>query len=162
MVVVKNNSRRRRIAVVVQKYGLVGGGEKFVFELTERLALDPRWELHVFANQWRQGSDAVRFHHVPIIGFPRFLKPLSFAYFADRRIRTAGMDLIHTHERIFEADLLTAHGIPHATWVRDVRQKRPSLFDRAAAAVERRLVTSARCRRIMAVSSLVEEKMAGI
>lgn len=154
-----NAATARRIAVVVQKYGLVGGGEKFVYELTERLARNPRWEMHVFANQWRQGSEAVRFHHVPIIGFPRFLKPLSFAHFANRKIRAASMDLIHTHERIFEADLLTAHGIPHATWVRDIRRKKPSLFDRAASAIEQRLITSDRCRRIMAVSSIVEEKM---
>jgi len=33
---------RRRIAVVIPKYGLVGGAEGFAAELTERIAADPR------------------------------------------------------------------------------------------------------------------------
>ncbi|MBI5895279.1 MAG: glycosyltransferase, partial [Desulfobacterales bacterium] len=98
-----HNSKRRKVAIVVQKYGLVGGGEKFVFELSEHLALDRRWDIHVFANRWRKGSDTIQFHHVPILGFPRFLKPLSFAHYANRRITAAGMDLVHAHERIFNA-----------------------------------------------------------
>jgi len=33
-------------------------------------------------------------------------------------------DLVHTHDRIFEADLYTMHGIPHRLWVKEVRKKR--------------------------------------
>ena len=41
-----------KIAVVIPKYGLLGGAENFVFQLTERLAAREGIEIHVFANQW--------------------------------------------------------------------------------------------------------------
>ncbi len=50
--------------MVVPKYGLVGGGERFVFELTERLANVPGYEIHVFSNKWRSESDHITFHKI--------------------------------------------------------------------------------------------------
>ena len=147
----------RRIAVVIPKYGLVGGAEGFAAELTERLARDPRFEMHVFANRWVPGSGRVSFHRVPIISFPKFLTTPSFAFFAERRIRKAGIDLVHTHERIFRADLFTMHGVPHRYWVREVRRKRMSLYDRATACVEERLIADPDCRLFLPVSGLTEE-----
>ncbi|MFA6565086.1 MAG: glycosyltransferase family 4 protein [Verrucomicrobiia bacterium] len=130
-----------RIAVIVPKYGLVGGAEQFVFELTERMAGKTPYEFHVFANQWKsaEGSRVV-FHKVPMIRFPRFLRPLSFAWFARRLVARQRFDLVHAHDRVFQADLVSLHGAPHSFWVRDVRRKRPSLFDRAMCAVERRML----------------------
>lgn len=150
--------RPKRIAVVVPRYGLVGGGEKFVYELTERIALSPDFQIHVFANRWRKGSEAVSFHHVPILPFPRFIGPLSFAHFAAKKIKQLGVDLIHTHERIFDADLYTAHGIPHQIWVREVRRKQPGLFDLALMGIEKRLLTG-RCRYVLPVSSLTRDRL---
>lgn len=149
--------RVHRIAVVIPKYGLVGGAEGFAAELTERLARDPRWEFHVFANRWVPGSDRIAFHRIPIISFPKFLTTPSFAFFADRRIRRAGIDLIHTHDRIFRADLATLHGVPHRYWVREVRRKGMSLYDRATARVEDHLIGDPRCRLFLPVSGLTEE-----
>lgn len=146
-----------RIAVVIPKYGLVGGAEGFAAELTERLAGDPRWEFHVFANRWIARSDRIRFHRVPVISFPKFLTTPSFAFFADRRIRKAKIDLIHTHERIFQADLFTMHGVPHRYWIREVRRKGMSLYDRATARVEDSLVHNPRCRLFLPVSGLTRE-----
>lgn len=148
-----------KIAMVVPRYGRVGGGERFVMALTEQLAAMDGLEMHVFANRWETRSDGVFFHKVPIITFPRFLTTISFAYFANQRIAAAGMDLIHSHDRILQADLFTAHGLPHATWIREVRRKHLSLFDRVTAWTEKHLITSARCRRILPVSTLVQEKI---
>lgn len=155
-----NKHRIRRIAVVVPRYGLVGGGEKLVYELTERIATDQRWEIHVFANQWRKGSDRVRFHHVPVIRFPRFMAPLSFALFARQKIKRLGADLIHTHERIFDADIYSVHGIPHPIWVKQIRRKRfMGLFDHTLAYIEKSLVTKTKCRQLLAVSSITAENL---
>ena len=43
---------RQKIAVIVPKYGLVGGGERFASEVTERLTRNDNFEIHVFANRW--------------------------------------------------------------------------------------------------------------
>jgi len=152
-------SRIYKIAVVVPKYGLVGGAERFAYELTERLSLNEKYDFHVFANKWQSDSDRITFHKVPIIRFPRFLTTISFAWFANRKISKMNFDLIHTHDRIFDADIFTMHGIPHRIWVYEVRKKFMSLFDRATCWAEKRLVNNARCKKFLPVSSLTKEKL---
>jgi UDP-glucose:(heptosyl)LPS alpha-1,3-glucosyltransferase len=153
---------QRRIAVVIPKFGLVGGAEGFAALLTERIAADPRFEVHVFANRWADPSGRIVFHQVPIVRFPKFLTTPSFAWFANREIAAAvPFDLIHTHDRIFRADVYTMHGVPHRWWVREVRRRRMSLFDRALARVEDRLVSEGGCRRFLAVSELTRKIFLG-
>lgn len=151
-------SNTRKIAVVIPKYGMIGGAERFAYELTERLSLNKKYDFHVFANKWQSDSDRITFHKVPIIRFPRFLATISFAWFANRKISKMNFDLVHTHDRIFNADIFTMHGIPHRIWVHEVRKKFMSLFDRATCWVEKCLVNNARCNRFLPVSSLTEEK----
>ena len=148
-----------RIAVVIPKYGLVGGAEGFVFALTERLAVRPEFEIHVFANRYRRGRAPIVFHKVPILRFPRFLKQISFAWFVNRRIQRGSYDLVHSHDRIFNMNLFTMHGIPHKTWITRMRRKRPSLFDRTMAWVERRGLTGPPAPMVLPVSTLVKDEL---
>lgn len=150
--------KSHKIAVVIPKYGLVGGAEGFTSELTERIALERRYDVHVFANTWQSNSERITFHKVPVITFPKFLTTVSFAHFAGVEIAKEGFDIIHAHDRIFEADIYTMHGIPHRMWVNDVRKKRMSLFDHGTAWVEERLIRNKRCRKFIAVSNLAKEK----
>jgi len=151
-------SNTRRVAVLVPKYGLVGGAEQFAFQVTERLAARTSYEFHVFANQWKsaEGSRVV-FHKVPMIRFPRFLRPLSFAWFARRLVARERFDLVHAHDRVFGADLVSLHCTPHAAWVRDIRRKRTSLFDRATCAVERRMLAAGAATLFFPTSSIAME-----
>ena len=148
---------RRKIAVVVPKYGLVGGGERFASEITERLAQNDSLEIHVFANQWVAYSNRIKFHKVPMIRFPRFLRPLSFAWFAKWMISRMHFDLVHSHDWILKGDIFSVHSVPHAGWVRDVRKKRPSLFDRAIIAAERRTIMNGGSSRFFPVSTIAIE-----
>ena len=145
---------RKKIAVVIPKYGLAGGAERFAAILAERLAENPAYEIHVLANRWVSSSTAIFFHHIPIITFPRFLTTISFAWFASRTAAKLGCDLVHAHDRILRADLFTMHGVPHRFWVRQIRRKRMSLFDRVTAWVEARLLNDPRCRWLLPVSAL--------
>jgi len=138
---------------VIPKYGLVGGGERFASELTGRLARDGRFDIHVFANRWADDkSSAITFHRVPVIGFPKFLRPLSFDFFAGRM--ASGFDLVHSHERTSGADIYSVHCVPHAGWIRDVRRKRASLFDRGVISAERRMISSGADALFLPVSTL--------
>ncbi len=153
-------SNLKKIAVVVPKYGLVGGGERFVFELTERLANIPGYEIHVFSNKWRSASDHITFHKIPIITFPKWLTSISFAYLANRKIAKMDFDLIHSHDRIFKANVVTLHSIPHRTWVRDIRKKkRSSLFDHGTFWTEKKMYTCSGCQIFLPVSNLVKIKV---
>lgn len=113
----------RKIAVVIPKFGLTGGAEQFAARLSDRLYMDHDYHFSVFANRWADVHSAFSVTRVPIIAFPKYLTTLSFAWFARRRICGGSFDLVHSHERIFAADLFTLHGIPHRHWVRHVRQK---------------------------------------
>jgi UDP-glucose:(heptosyl)LPS alpha-1,3-glucosyltransferase len=143
---------------VVPKYGLVGGAERVVFELTERLAGLEGMDVHVFAGFWRQGASAVTFHRIPRVSFPRWLRPIAFAFMAAKMTGAGRFDLIHSHDRIFDMDVFTMHGIPHRTWVREARGKRMSLFDLAVDWVERRGIMRAKPF-ILPVSCLVKDEL---
>ena len=147
----------RKIAIVVPKYGLVGGGERFASEITERLAKNENFDIHVFANRWVVTSERITFHKVPIIRFPRFLRPLSFAWFASWMIRRDKFDLIHSHEWIGFGDLFSVHAVPHAGWIREVRKKLPSLFDLARISVERKTILNGSRSLFFPVSSIAVE-----
>jgi len=147
----------KKIAVIIPKYGLVGGAEQFASELTGRLSDQPSYNFHVFANRWQGASAGVNFHHVPIVSFPKFLTTLSFAYFAGQKVRRGDFSLVHTHERIFAADIWTLHGVPHRYWIDCVRKKRMSLYDLATAWVEKKMVTQGNCQKFIAVSNLTRD-----
>jgi len=148
-----------RIAVAIPKYGLVGGAEGFVFELTERLAENRAFEIHVLANRWRRQNRRIVFHKVPILPFPRWIKPVSYAFFADRVIRRQRFHIVHSHERIFRPDLFTFHGIPHRTWVQKARRKTMSLFDHATAWIEKKGMGCQTLQQILPVSGLVKDEL---
>jgi UDP-glucose:(heptosyl)LPS alpha-1,3-glucosyltransferase len=151
------SSARPKVAVVVPKYGTIGGGERFAYELTDRLARDGRYEIHVFANRWVSGPGPIVFHKIPRVPFPRFLRQAIFAWFVRRQIEKGDFDLVHAHDRIFRADVFTIHSIPHETWIRDIRKRRPTLFDRVTAWVERRLMEEGGCTWHLPVSSIAGE-----
>jgi UDP-glucose:(heptosyl)LPS alpha-1,3-glucosyltransferase len=148
-----------KIAVMIRKYGFIGGAESFAYELTERLAARKDLEMHVFANQYRKENASVTFHKIPIIPFPRFLRPISFAYFAGKKIVEKDFDLVHSHDWIFEMDLFTMHGGLHEPWIKEVRRRPMSLFDRSMAKVEEKGVNASRLKLILPVSSLLKEEL---
>lgn len=147
----------KKIAVVIPKYGLIGGAEQFASELTNRLRGNSGHSFHILANRWQSISGAVQFHKIPIISFPKFLTTISFAWFVQRRLHRHHFPLVHSHERIFAADIYTLHGVPHRYWVDQVRRKKMSLYDRTTAWVERKLVYEGHCHKFIAVSNLTRE-----
>lgn len=147
----------RKIAVLIPKYGLVGGAEQFAREMTERIASNPRYDVHVFANRWLTDSDRVTFHKVPLTAFPRFLTTISFAFFAGQKVAKMKFDLIHAHDRIFHADIFTMHCTPHRLWVHDVRKKAMSLFDYGTTWVEKKLLNNRQCTKFLPVSNMTKE-----
>ena len=153
-----NDHAPRKIAVVIPKYGLLGGAERFAAEMTERLARNPGHEFHVFTNRWHAAPDSpVVFHKIPSLPFPRSLRPWGFAWMAQRAIASEKCGLVHSQDRIFQADVVSLHCIPHRCWVRDIRKKRASLFDLGTIAVERRMIQSGRDTTFLPVSSIALE-----
>jgi len=148
----------RRIAVVVPKYGLPGGAEQFSSALTERLSRSTPYEFHVFAHQWREVSGSpVHFHRLREWRWPRSIRPWAFAVEAERALRKSRFDLVHSHDRIFHADIFSLHCTPHRFWVRDIRLKAHSFFDRSMIGVEKRMMSENPNATFLPVSSLSAE-----
>jgi UDP-glucose:(heptosyl)LPS alpha-1,3-glucosyltransferase len=150
-------NHRIKIAVVVPKFGLVGGGEHFAAEITRRLAQNPRYEFHIFANDWVPEKGFI-FHRVPYIVFPRFLRPLFFAWYVGRKIKRLGFDLVHTHHWIYQADIFSLHGIPHYRWVDRVHQRPMNWYDRAFDSVRHHALQDNPKAWFLPVSSLTLEE----
>lgn len=148
-----------KIAVIIPKYGSVGGAEGFAFELVERLAVRRGIEVHLFAHRCHPGPAPVTYHRVPVLPFPRFMRQISFAWWVNRFVQARHFDVIHSHDRIFHMHLYSMHGIPHQTWIREVRGKRRSLFDRSMAWVEKKGLSGPPWPRVLPVSTLVKHEL---
>ena len=142
-----------RIAIIAQRFGLIGGGERFAKEVTERIAAMGRYEIHVFANSWDSQCDRIIFHRVPKVKFPRFLRPWFFSVLTGRLIGKGNFDLVHSHWGSPHADVYSTHGAPHAFWMRDVLKRRAKLIDRMMIALERRMMASGTNKVFMPVSA---------
>jgi UDP-glucose:(heptosyl)LPS alpha-1,3-glucosyltransferase len=153
---------RPRIAVLAEKYGLAGGSERFVKEVTERLADTGRYEFHVFATQWVCTRTDIVFHRVPRLKFPRFLRPWSFAWLSQRMIAGKKFDLVHSHWPTFRADVFSTHGAPHAHWVSHVLKRRPTLFDRMMMSIDRRMIDGGARSTFMPVSGFLQQRFAEV
>lgn len=148
---------RFKIAVVVPKFGLIGGGEHFASEITRRLSRHLDYEFHIFANDWAPVA-GFTFHKIPYLLFPRFLRPLFFAWYVKREIHRLGMDLVHTHHWIYQADVFSLHGLPHYRWVARVLQRSMSWYDRAFDSIRARALNHNPKSWFLPVSSLTLEE----
>lgn len=153
-----NGGARPRIAVIAEGYGTAGGSERFVQEVTERLAATGRYQFHVFAHRWRSDRSDITFHRVPRIKFPRFLRPWFFTTMAQRRVARGGFDLVHAHWPTFRADVFSTHGAPHAFWVRHVLRRSPNLFDRVMMHIDRRMIGDGADTTFMPVSRFLQDR----
>jgi len=145
-----------RVAVLTEKCGMAGGCERFVHETASRIAAMPGFSVDIFANRWEQAASRIRYHKVPMVRFPKFVKPWAFTRTAQRMIARGGYDVIHAHLRNDFAHLTTVHPAPHRYWLAEVlRKRRWSLHDRTMIAMERRMVTTGRGRSFMPVSSML-------
>jgi UDP-glucose:(heptosyl)LPS alpha-1,3-glucosyltransferase len=150
--------KKPRIAIIAEKYGGIGGSERFAKEVTERLAATGRYEFHVFANRWEAGRSDITFHRVPSIKFPRFLRPWFFKVMAQRRIARGGFDLVHSHWPTFRADVFSVHTAPHAYWIKHVLKRRPNLFDRVMMWMDRRMIEGGARSTFMPVSTFLQDR----
>jgi UDP-glucose:(heptosyl)LPS alpha-1,3-glucosyltransferase len=153
-----SGTRPVRVAVIAENYGTAGGSERFVQEVTERLAQTGRFEFHVFANRWSSSCTAVRFHKVPRIKFPRFMRPWFFTTMAQRQVARGQFHLVHSHWPTPKADVFTTHGAPHGYWLRKVLRRRAGLFDHMMMQIERRMIRDGSRAIFMPVSAFLKDR----
>ncbi|MBW1700899.1 MAG: glycosyltransferase family 4 protein [Deltaproteobacteria bacterium] len=97
-----------KIAVLIRRFVLTGGAERYAVEVTRRLAREN--DVSVFAQEWSfEGKEKINFHRIPRFFIrPNFLNQLLFSFFT-RRSLDDSFDIVHTHERVCQFDVLTVH-----------------------------------------------------
>jgi UDP-glucose:(heptosyl)LPS alpha-1,3-glucosyltransferase len=146
-----------RVALFVEKFGVPGGSERFAQETVLRLADSGQFEFHVFANRWSCDRSDIAFYRVPMVRFPRPLRPWLFVHLAKRMIDRGQFDVVHSHHAYPGADLVSLHGTPRRFWVEEIQYRRVGLFDRVCDSVDRATFHDADRTRFMPVSSLVTQ-----
>ena len=148
--------KQKEIAVVIGAFTRLGGAERMAVETCEWLK--DKYEFHIICRECDVQLDGVKIHKVSRINFPRSLKRLIFALQVKNVLKKVDVDLVHTHERIFEADIFSLHGTPPEHWAKEVLgRKYLNLFDLSCAYLDRKLIHSSRCKVLLPVSKLVED-----
>ncbi|MFT4712231.1 MAG: UDP-glucose:(heptosyl)LPS alpha-1,3-glucosyltransferase [Candidatus Azotimanducaceae bacterium] len=118
-----------RIAVLVKRFVITGGAEKYAVEIASRL-LKRGHEVHLYAREvdplLLQG---IHHHQVPNrLMFSSALNSYSFAKDVATMLKHESYDIIHSHEKSFLQDVATIHTFPYLQGM--VHMSRLKKFDR--------------------------------
>lgn len=97
-----------KIAVLIRRFITTGGAERYAVEVTKRLARTH--EVHVLAQEWDHEPEGIRLHRVHLLSVrPRAFNQWWFSSHTARMARQLGVDVIHTHERVTQFDVMNIH-----------------------------------------------------
>lgn len=97
-----------KIAVLIRQFVTNRGAERYAVEVTRRLA--KKHEVHVLAQTWDHEPEGVTLHRVPLLSKkPRAFNQWWFSWHTSRIARSLGVDVIHTHERVTDFDVMNIH-----------------------------------------------------
>lgn len=92
--------------MVIRRFTTTGGAERYAVEIARRLA--GQCELHVFAQEIGVELPGARLHRLARFAEkPRYLNQMHFAHQVGKL--RGRFDVIHSHERVNEFDVLTIH-----------------------------------------------------
>lgn len=95
-----------KVAMLIRKFVTTGGAERYAVEVASRLA--NQCELHVFSQEIGVEPPGINFHRLKRISeTPRYLNQIHFSKQVSK-LRGC-FDIIHSHERVSDFDVLTIH-----------------------------------------------------
>ena len=98
--------RRLKIALLVRRFIITAGAERYAVEVAQRLA--KVHEVHVFAQQWDQEPPGVILHRVSrLCEKPRAFNQWWFSWQTARMV--GGFDVVYTGERVTRFDVMNIH-----------------------------------------------------
>lgn len=98
-----------KIAVLIRRYVTTGGAERYAVEVTRRLA--KAHEVHVLSQEWDHEPEGIALHRVPLASRkPRgAFNQCWFSWHTSQMARKLGVDLIYTHERVTDFNVMNIH-----------------------------------------------------
>ena len=155
--------RRLRIAFVVHDYNRHGGHARYVAELATRFRREH--EIHVYSNTFEEPDPSgIVYHHIPAWRANALTTILSFILPATLLTR-GNYDIVHAQGLCgLKQDISTAH-MCQAGWFTAKRQQgqklswRERIFEWTVTGLERRALSSAKARYVIAVSSSTRDDL---
>lgn len=154
-----------KIALAHKRLDLKGGTERDLYRTAEGLR-DLGHDVHLFCSEYGVAAPAgVTAHSVGVVPFGRTLRMWSFAFQAPSVIRRIGCDVAVSFGRMFDQDVLRSGGGTHRGFLKRLGEEGGmrrrlwqaiSVYHRSLLALERRQFTSARVKKIVAVSAEVK------
>jgi UDP-glucose:(heptosyl)LPS alpha-1,3-glucosyltransferase len=104
-----------------------GGVERIVYECARYLAAK-RHEVDIYANQWEViDHERIRYHRVPALQKPRFLRGWSYFRNATRQLVNAEFDVLNTHGSVCPTGGIHWAQSLHVAWLDRARQFRSNV-----------------------------------
>jgi UDP-glucose:(heptosyl)LPS alpha-1,3-glucosyltransferase len=160
-----------KIAITHTRYSLVGGVEKYIYSLVERL-LDTGHEVHYFCHFWEKDADPrIRFHKI-INPFKtiRVLKVWSFDRWSQWKVNNDEFDIVHGFTKTAQQDIYTdGSGCLHDYQEYSIKEgegsalaqklKRLSPHQRLVERIEEERFTRGNFRRILTMSIFAQKQI---
>lgn len=160
-----------KIAISHTRYSFVGGVEKYIYSLVERL-LDGGHEVHYFCHFWEPEADPrIRFHKVPnLFKLVRFLKVWSFDRWSEQAIRRDDFDVVHGFTKTGWQDIYTDGSGTLKDYQEyslreggasplSIRLKELSPHQKIIERIEKRRFARGNFRRVVAMSRLAQQQI---
>jgi UDP-glucose:(heptosyl)LPS alpha-1,3-glucosyltransferase len=108
--------RKLRFATAIPDFSKQkGGAERYLVDLCTRMASED-FEVHVYAEHWKEEVEGIHFHRVKTIPFPKSARLLSFAVRATQEMVNENYDVTLGVGNTLKADVLQPHGGVHWAW----------------------------------------------
>ena len=107
-----------KIALNIYKYlPTKGGGEGYLSNFANQLA-ERGHEVHIYASKWESDNNKIRYHTIPSIRFPKFLKDVSFVINSYKLMAKNDYDIVHVVGRALGMNVFNPHCGVEKAWLK--------------------------------------------
>ena len=107
-----------KIALNIYKYlPTKGGGEGYLANFANQLA-ERGHEVHIYASKWESDNNKIRYHTIPSIRFPKFLKDVSFVINSYKLMAKNDYDIVHVVGRALGMNVFNPHCGVEKAWLK--------------------------------------------
>jgi len=107
-----------KIALNIYKYlPTKGGGEGYLANFANQLA-ERGHEVHIYASKWESDNNKIRYHTIPSIRFPKFLKDVSFVINSYKLMARNDYDIVHVVGRALGMNVFNPHCGVEKAWLK--------------------------------------------
>jgi UDP-glucose:(heptosyl)LPS alpha-1,3-glucosyltransferase len=157
-----------KIAITHSRFTYVGGAEKYIYFLLQRLLAEGH-EVHYYCH-YREDyhHPNLHFHYVPMIKGIRFLKAIGFALALSHKLRLQDYDIVHGFYKTLKQDIYTdgsGTAVEYQDYVLGQRSglskilRRYSLYHYFDRLLENKRFQKGNYRKILCMSGFVKEQI---